>query len=508
MQVAPCIPLGAGGKETYTYHAYEAVPEGTFVTIPFGKQVVEGVVIVSNIRRPKYPTKAIIKHTGRHLTPLQIQFGKWLATAAHGGLGYTLRLFEGAPLQEKVSSTKRKKPASSALIEQGMHARIEQIRKMAGKERGQVLILVPEIHILHAYAGMGEMFHAGLKQSQKKKISTGVADGSIRVIIGTQKALFLPYHNLSLIIIDEEQSDSYKLWDQYPRLHTVRGARVLAHLAGASITYATSYPSLALRFMIQEGTVTPLTDAPTQITSDIIPFTFEDMKFKRPIPDEAASIIRRLAREGKRVFVLYMKKDSAKVEDSLYRNLGARARKNILFGTNALFAKTDPADTDCVAWLLPEFSMRVFEYRSYERVLMIAARLMTYSKKHSLLIATRYPDMARDIIQSSDDVWYKRSLEERSRLKLPPFSDLVRLTIRDKKDTAAYNRALSVRMMLKQSLATIEGTKVLGPFQERGASKKKLVEYHVLVSGPLKSLIPAYKDLPIDAADVDPQKII
>ncbi len=93
MQVAPCIPLKFGGHESYTYYATQDIPKGTVVRIPFGKRSVSGVVVQAGVRKPRYPTKQISKITDAVLTAHQLAFAYRIAQHAHGGLGYTLRLF-------------------------------------------------------------------------------------------------------------------------------------------------------------------------------------------------------------------------------------------------------------------------------------------------------------------------------------------------------------------------------------------------------------------------------
>lgn len=95
VQVVPCIPLQFGGKEFYTYHTDrdQRVSEGTLVRIPFGRRNIQGVVVRINIKKPRYPTKPIRMIPRTVLTKEQMKFAKWIAKHAHGGLGYTLRLF-------------------------------------------------------------------------------------------------------------------------------------------------------------------------------------------------------------------------------------------------------------------------------------------------------------------------------------------------------------------------------------------------------------------------------
>lgn len=92
--VAPCIPLPKGGHEAYTYHVEDTqVQEGSVVRISFGKRKILGVVLQPSVRRPRYPTKPITTVLDIVLTPHQMQYAKWIARIAHGGLGFTLRLF-------------------------------------------------------------------------------------------------------------------------------------------------------------------------------------------------------------------------------------------------------------------------------------------------------------------------------------------------------------------------------------------------------------------------------
>jgi len=93
--VAPCIPLFNSGHEAYTYHVPENVQieENTVVRISFGKRKILGVVLQIGIRRPQYPTKVVTSILDTVLTSHQMQFAKEIAGLAHGGLGFTLRLF-------------------------------------------------------------------------------------------------------------------------------------------------------------------------------------------------------------------------------------------------------------------------------------------------------------------------------------------------------------------------------------------------------------------------------
>ncbi|MCU0729844.1 MAG: primosomal protein N', partial [Sphingopyxis sp.] len=88
----------------------------------------------------------------------------------------------------------------------------------AGK---QVLILLPEIALtepmLKRFAGRfgcaPTLWHSGLRQSERRAGWRGIASGDAAVTIGARSALFLPYANLGLIIVDEAHEASFKQED-------------------------------------------------------------------------------------------------------------------------------------------------------------------------------------------------------------------------------------------------------------------------------------------------------
>lgn len=401
-----------------------------------------------------------------------------------------------------------KQKIPSIIIEKSTKKRLKSIQQLLKKQKGQTLILLPEVAMLHEYTGMGTLYYAGLKQSEKKEIWNHVQDNNVQVIIGTQKALFLPYKNLKTIIVDEEQYETHKLWDQYPRLHTVRGAELLAKVWGAKLVYASSYPSVRLHFMIEANSCEVLVRNPVQIQTTIIPFSFEDRKWKRLLPNDAGTAVRAWARQGKKVLVLYNKKDNQKIRAVLHFRLSKKAKESISLGTTSLLTDAAQKEYDRVVWIAPELTMRAIDYRSSERARVLAARLQSITPKQPITVVTRNSELSQQILGVSDTVWYEKVLKERRLLHLPPYTDLVRVTVRDKSIKKAHTRADNVFGLLQNALEKFPATRAFGPYEERSPKKSKLFEWHILLSGELKNLSEAYKNLPIDSADIDPQRIV
>ena len=101
-----------------------------------------------------------------------------------------------------------------------------QLAAKALQQGKQVLILVPEISLTpqmieRVAARFGSdlaIYHSGLNDQQKYEQYRKVMTGKAEVVVGTRSAVFLPFHNLGLIVMDEEQDTSYKQENQ-PAYH-------------------------------------------------------------------------------------------------------------------------------------------------------------------------------------------------------------------------------------------------------------------------------------------------
>ena len=90
----------------------------------------------------------------------------------------------------------------------------------------QVLILVPEIgltpqmiaRVSERFGSELAIYHSGLSDQEKYEQYVKVAQGQAAIVVGTRSAVFLPFQNLGLIVMDEEQDTSYKQ-DSQPAYH-------------------------------------------------------------------------------------------------------------------------------------------------------------------------------------------------------------------------------------------------------------------------------------------------
>ncbi|MEO0452356.1 MAG: primosomal protein N', partial [Pseudomonadota bacterium] len=115
----------------------------------------------------------------------------------------------------------------------------------------QVLVLLPEIALTQAVFDRFEArfgagpapWHSSLSDQQRRRTWREVAHGRARIVTGARSALFLPFSNLKLIIVDEEHDTSFKQEDGV-RYHARDMAVMRAKLEQATIILASATPAL------------------------------------------------------------------------------------------------------------------------------------------------------------------------------------------------------------------------------------------------------------------------
>ena len=118
----------------------------------------------------------------------------------------------------------------------------------------QGLILLPEIALTHTFLERftrrfgtrpGE-WHSDMTPAQRSRTWRGVLDGSVRAVVGARSALFLPFRELGLLVLDEEHDGAFKQSDGI-NYHARDMAVVRARLAGAHAILSSATPSVESR---------------------------------------------------------------------------------------------------------------------------------------------------------------------------------------------------------------------------------------------------------------------
>ncbi|MHA7850514.1 primosomal protein N' [Roseovarius sp.] len=168
---------------------------------------------------------------GKDLTDDQSSAAATLCAALRGG-GYGTTLLRGV--------------TGSGKTEVYLEAVAETLRQ--GR---QALVLLPEIALTSEFLTRIEArfgarpaeWHSGVTMTERRRTWKMLGEGGCQVVVGARSALFLPFRDLGLIVVDEEHDTSYKQEDGV--LYNARDMAVLrASICGAQVVLASATPSL------------------------------------------------------------------------------------------------------------------------------------------------------------------------------------------------------------------------------------------------------------------------
>ena len=136
---------------------------------------------------------------------------------------------------------------------------MEMIARVAAKGR-QAIVLIPEIAltfqtVMRFYRRFGDrvsIMNSRLSAGERYDQMMRAKAGEIDVMIGPRSALFTPFPNLGLIVIDEEHENTYKS-EQIPRYHARETAIARAKLEQASVILGSATPSVEAMYRAKHG---------------------------------------------------------------------------------------------------------------------------------------------------------------------------------------------------------------------------------------------------------------
>lgn len=116
----------------------------------------------------------------------------------------------------------------------------------------QVLYLLPEIaltaqvirRLQKHFGGNIGIYHSKFNNQERVELWNKIKTGELRILLGARSAMFLPFRNLGLIIVDEEHDASYKQQDPAPRYNARDAAIYFASMFNAKVILGSATPSL------------------------------------------------------------------------------------------------------------------------------------------------------------------------------------------------------------------------------------------------------------------------
>ena len=238
----------------FTYESDLDLKIGEYVSVPFGKNKLTGVVWdkLEDNEQKKFKLKKVFKKL--QVNPLKkttINFLNWFSeyNIIPKGMALKLMLLSNNAIEDniknnfqvfesniknnsiKLSEDQKKSLKEMVVLKNKFRVHVLQGTTGSGKtfvyfealksiiQKGfQGLILLPEIGLTGQfqqkfveYFGFNPaVWHSGISKKKKEIIWNGISNGKIQVIIGARSSLFLPFKKLGIIIVDEEHDQSFK----------------------------------------------------------------------------------------------------------------------------------------------------------------------------------------------------------------------------------------------------------------------------------------------------------
>jgi primosomal protein N' (replication factor Y) len=128
------------------------------------------------------------------------------------------------------------------------------------RQGNQALVLLPEIALTEPFLKRFEArfgcapvaWHSGLRSSERRRNWRAIASGEARVTVGARSALFLPYPNLGLIVIDEAHEPSFKQ-EEGVQYHARDTAVMRAKFEDIPVILSSATPAIESRHMVEVG---------------------------------------------------------------------------------------------------------------------------------------------------------------------------------------------------------------------------------------------------------------
>lgn len=286
-EVAP-TKIVRSGVSAFTYHANEHLSIGQVVTIPVGKQTLNGVIL-KEVSKPTYETKEISAVTEAIPLPRPlVELSSWMSEYYRTPLATVLQtvlprgLTTKRRFKESIAHTTSRKRTQIVLNEDQTKA-VNTIMSLRGgtvllqgvtgsgktevyKEVARqtlaagrsTIVLVPEISLTsqvvdeftHEFPDV-LVTHSHMTEAERHIAWKAAlnADKPL-VVIGPRSALFMPAPNLGAIIVDEAHEPSYKQ-EQAPRYSALRAAGVLGKAAGARVILGSATPLITDRYVAE-----------------------------------------------------------------------------------------------------------------------------------------------------------------------------------------------------------------------------------------------------------------
>ena len=233
-----------------TYKSENEIKIGTKVKVKLQqRKILNEAVVIKQVEKPSFKCSDILEITNEYFDEKMLQIATFVSLYYVCSLGEALsvyhcfdrnivKIFDEEKFDSQITLSDKQKEAKIFLDEKrqallfantgaGKTEIYIKIIEEHLNQKKQALLLMPEISLTpqmqkrleKVFGKSVAIWHSKITKKKKEEILKGLQEGSIKLIAGARSALFLPYLDLGVIVVDEEHDDSYKS-DSKPRFHT------------------------------------------------------------------------------------------------------------------------------------------------------------------------------------------------------------------------------------------------------------------------------------------------
>lgn len=260
--------------QNLTYQSEEIIENGSLVEVILANRKNSNLaVVIKKVDKPDFKCSTILSIKDEFYSDFMLQIGDFISKYYICSMGFALSLFQtfNKNIVYENSSIEYKKEITLSSFQQEAKDFLDSKKQAllfaktgAGKteiyiktikeilkQGKQAVFLMPEISLTpqmekrleEVFDSSVAIWHSKVTAKRKKEILNKLQNGDIKLIAGARSALFLPYNNLGLIIVDEEHDNSYKS-DTTPRYNAKDLAIFIAKKFDLRLILGSATPSL------------------------------------------------------------------------------------------------------------------------------------------------------------------------------------------------------------------------------------------------------------------------
>ena len=260
--------------QNLTYESEEIIENGSLVEVILAKRKNSNLaVVIKKVDKPDFKCSTILSIKDEFYTDFMLEIADFVSKYYICSMGFALSLFQtfNKNIVYENSSIEYKKEITLSSFQQEAKDFLDSKKQAllfaktgAGKteiyiktikeilkQGKQAVFLMPEISLTpqmekrlkEVFDSSVAIWHSKVTAKRKKEILNKLQNGDIKLIAGARSALFLPYSNLGLIIVDEEHDNSYKS-DTTPRYNAKDLAIFIAKKFDLRLILGSATPSI------------------------------------------------------------------------------------------------------------------------------------------------------------------------------------------------------------------------------------------------------------------------